>query len=144
MFFKETKIVSFVLGGRKLCNETQVDQYLHRTKSKLSIELFVFDSAINLKQSFSSGGRLISSDISEGQENVPISVVNEIDDDEPEHFLYRVERTPVQGVRLITNESTMSCCSCTDGCRDRTKCACRKCVETTKNPKRNRYFFAFV
>ncbi|CAF1319673.1 unnamed protein product [Rotaria magnacalcarata] len=110
--------------GRKLFNEAQVDRYLYVTKSQLSIELFVFDSLVNIKQTFSCDGRIISSDISDGQENVPIMAVNEVDNDNPSALTYRVERTPVEGVNLITNEPTMTCCSCTDGCRDRTRCAC--------------------
>lgn len=90
----------------------------------MTIELFVFDCAINLKQCFQSAGRVISSDISNGLENVPIPLVNEIDDDEPQKFTYRVERTPVEGVNLMTYEPTMTCCNCTDGCRNRTQCAC--------------------
>ena len=105
-------------------NEAQVDHYLHETKSQLSIELFVFDSLVNIKQSYCSSGRMISSDISDGQENVPISAVNEVDDDKPSAFTYRVERTPVEGVKMVTNEPTMTCCSCTDGCRNRSQCAC--------------------
>ncbi|CAF2523681.1 unnamed protein product [Rotaria sp. Silwood2] len=110
--------------GRKLSNESQVDNYLYLTKSKLSIELFVFDSLVNIRQSYCSDGKIISSDISDGQENVPILAVNEIDDDKPSAFTYRVERTPVEGVDMIVNEPTMTCCSCTDGCRNRIQCAC--------------------
>jgi hypothetical protein len=47
-----------------------------------------------------------------------------VDNDEPSAFTYRMERTPVAGVNMVTNESTMTCCSCTDGCRIRTQCAC--------------------
>ncbi len=51
--------------------------------------------------------------------------VNEVDDDLPHTFTYRVERTPVEGVNMIINEPTMTCCSCTDGCRNRVQCACK-------------------
>jgi hypothetical protein len=114
-----------ILGGKKLFNEIQVDNYLHETKSKLSIELFVFDSSVNIRQSYCSDGKIISKDISNGQENVPIIAVNEIDDDQPHAFTYRVERTPVEGVNMVINEPTMTCCSCTDGCRNRIQCACK-------------------
>ncbi|CAF0924710.1 unnamed protein product [Rotaria sordida] len=110
--------------GRKLFNESQVDNYLHLTNSKLSIELFVFDSLVNIRQSYCSDGKIISSDISDGQENVPIIAVNEVNNDIPNTFTYRVERTPVKGVNMIVNEPTMTCCSCTDGCRNRIQCAC--------------------
>ena len=114
-----------ILGGKKLFNETQVDNYLFLTKSKLTIELFVFDSLVNIRQSFCSDGKILSKDISDGQENVPIIAVNEVDDDQPHAFIYRVERTPVEGVNVVTNAPNMTCCSCTDGCRNRTECACK-------------------
>lgn len=116
----------FCLGGRKLFNETQVDNYLYQTKSKLTIELFVFDSMVNIRQSYCSDGKILSEDISNGQENVPIIAVNEVDDDQPHAFTYRVERTPVEGVNMVTNGPNMTCCSCTDGCRNRTQCACKE------------------
>lgn len=114
-----------ILGGKKLFNETQVDNYLYQTKSKLTVELFVFDSAVNIRQSYCSDGKILSEDISNGQENVPIIAVNEVDDDQPQPFTYRMERTPVEGVNVVTNGPNMTCCSCTDGCRNRTQCACK-------------------
>lgn len=129
----------YYLGGRKLSNEIQVDNYLHETRSKLSIEFFVFDPTVNIKQSYSSDGKILNSDISNGQENVPISAVNEVDDDEPHAFTYRVERTPVEGVDMVTNEPTMTCCSCTDGCRNRAQCACKD-FSNTKNKQMIGFF----
>ncbi|CAF0932717.1 unnamed protein product [Adineta steineri] len=115
--------------GRKLISQAQIDNYLHETKSKLTIELFVFDCKANMKQHYCPDGKILDADISNGQENVPISVVNEVDKEpnkieEPSTFKYRVERTPVAGVNMVVNESTMTCCTCTDGCRNRIKCAC--------------------
>lgn len=125
-FLFEIELEDFaILGGRKLSSESQVDNYLYQTKSRLTIELFVFDSCVNIKQSFCSDGRMITSDISDGQENVPISAVNEVDNEEPSSFTYRVERTPVDGVDMVIDEPTMTCCSCTDGCRNRNQCACK-------------------
>jgi histone-lysine N-methyltransferase SETDB1 len=122
--------MKLILGGRKLVNQIQIDNYLHETKSKLTIELFVLDTKVNMKQHYCPDGVILNSDISNGQENVPISVVNEIDKEpakieEPSLFTYRVERTPVTGVNMVINEPTMTCCTCTDGCRNRTKCACK-------------------
>ncbi|CAF1094602.1 unnamed protein product [Rotaria sordida] len=115
--------------GRKLLTQAQVDNYLHETKSKLTIELFIYDSKVNVKQHYCPDGKILNSDISSGQENIPISVVNEVDREpakieEPSAFTYRVERTPVVGVNMVTNEPTMTCCTCTDGCRNRVQCAC--------------------
>ncbi|UJR09493.1 hypothetical protein I4U23_013731 [Adineta vaga] len=115
--------------GRKLVSQGQLDNYLHETKSKLTIELFVLDGRANLKQHYFPDGKILNSDISNGQENIPISVVNEVDKEpgkieEPSAFTYRVERTPVTGVNMVINEPTMTCCTCTDGCRNRAKCAC--------------------
>ncbi len=120
----------FIEGGRKFLTQTQIDHYLHETKSKLTIELFVFDNKVNMKQLYCPDGKILNPDISSGQENVPISVVNEVDKEpgkieEPSAFTYRVERTPVKGVNMVINEPTMTCCTCTDGCRNRAKCACK-------------------
>lgn len=70
------KCFCLISAGRKLFNESQVDHYLYTTKSKLSIELFIFDSSINIKQYFCYNGKILSSDISNRQENVPISAIN--------------------------------------------------------------------
>lgn len=112
-----------------MINQAQVDYYLQLTRSKLTIELFVFDRRVNLKHSFVADGIIVNPDISNGLENVPISVVNEVDKEpnrieQPSPFTYSVERSPVAGVKMIVNEPTMTCCSCTDACLDRTKCAC--------------------
>ena len=119
-----------IIGGRKLLTQTQIDNYLHETKSKLTIELFILDNKVNMKQHYCADGKLLNPDISHGQENVPISVVNEVDKEsgkieEPSAFTYRVERKPVSGVNMVINEPTMTCCTCTDGCRNRAKCACK-------------------
>lgn len=120
----------FVSGGRKLVSQTQIDNHLHEAKSKLTVELFILDRTVNLKQHYSPDGKILTVDISNGQENVPISVVNEVDKEageieEPSTFTYRVERTPVAGIQMVINEPTMTCCMCTDGCRNRAKCACK-------------------
>ncbi|CAF3349777.1 unnamed protein product [Rotaria socialis] len=120
---------SKVNASRKLQSQTQVDNYLHETKSKLTIELFVYDSKVNAKQHYCPDGKILNPDISNEQENIPISVVNEVDKEpgkieEPSAFTYRVERTPVAGVNMVINEPRMTCCTCTDGCRNRIKCAC--------------------
>lgn len=106
-----------------------MDNYLFQTKSKLTIELFVFDSLVNIRQSFCSDGKILSQDISDGQENVPVIAVNEVDDDQPQAFTYRVERTPVEGVNVVINGPNMTCCSCTDGCRNRAECACKNLLK---------------
>ena len=83
-----------------------------------------------MKQHYCSNGKILNADVSNGQENIPISVVNEIDKEpgkieEPSTFTYRVERTPVEGVNMVINESTMTSCNCTDGCWNRAQCACK-------------------
>ena len=80
---------------------------------------------MNIKQWYCTDAKIIIKDISNGQENVPIIAVNDIDDDLPQKFTYRVERAPVEGVNMVINEPSMTCCSCTDGCRNRAQCACK-------------------
>ena len=115
--------------------------YLQETKSKLTIELFVFDSSVHLRQYYSPDGKILNPDISNGQENIPLSVVNEVDREPdkieaPSAFTYRVERSPVPGVNMVINEPTMTCCTCTDGCENRAKCACKLPVECSPSHAR--------
>lgn len=43
---------------------------------------------------------------------------------------YEANRVPLEGVPLNVSQENMHGCDCTDGCRDRTKCACwRKTFE---------------
>ena len=59
-------------------------------------------------------------DISQGQENLPIRVVNELDDETPPFFHYITNKIYPKFNKLYIPR----CCDCTDGCLDSNKCSC--------------------
>jgi DNA-binding Xre family transcriptional regulator len=68
---------------------------------------------------------LIYADISRGREKFEIPVINEVDNAPPPlDFVYVTAPVAGAGVILTNNPSHLSCCSCTDNCRDPTKCEC--------------------
>ena len=68
--------------------------------------------------------RIVCEDISFGREQFNIRCVNEIDDEEPPPFTYVTQPVPGNITSLKKNPNFMSCCSCTDNCRDASKCEC--------------------
>lgn len=128
------KFVRYVAPcGRMLRSTAEVDHYLYLTNSKLTIDMFTTDCYIHTDREFEANAKNLKiNDITENQENVPISVVNCVDVNRPEDFVYSAKRIPLEGVPLNTDSSLMEGCNCTDNCRDRTKCACwRKTFEAT-------------
>jgi hypothetical protein len=68
--------------------------------------------------------RVVHDDISFGREQFNIQCVNEVDDDIPPDFIYITQPVPGNITSLKRNPNFMSCCSCTDNCRDSSKCEC--------------------
>lgn len=68
---------------------------------------------------------LVYADISKGREKFEIPVINEVDSaPPPTNFIYVTEPVAGEGVILSNNPNLFTCCSCTDNCRDPTKCEC--------------------
>lgn len=68
---------------------------------------------------------LILDDISFGREKFPIPCFNEFDTEQfPADFVYVKTPVPAALVRICKDPSFFSCCSCTDNCRDSSKCEC--------------------
>jgi len=121
-------------GYRTPCRRTlfsldDIDQYLHRTNSKLSIKFFIDGVLTRFQPPMNEFEKkyFVSDDLSNGLENVTISVYNDVDSDRPETFHYVTANRPVdQRIRKAMNEKnpTKICCDCLDNCNDRTKCAC--------------------
>lgn len=75
------------------------------------------------KQRYRKG--VIYSDISRGREKFEIPVVNEVDSAPPPiDFVYVTEPVAGEGVILSNNPSCLTCCTCTDNCRDPSRCEC--------------------
>ncbi|MBN3303484.1 SETB2 methyltransferase, partial [Amia calva] len=72
-------------------------------------------------------------DISKGTELVAVQLHNDSDEMKPELFRYRKDRWP-HGCFISDSESLFKdCCDCTDGCTDKTKCACLKLTLKAKS-----------
>ncbi|XP_014776504.1 histone-lysine N-methyltransferase eggless isoform X1 [Octopus bimaculoides] len=111
--------------ARRMRNLDEVDKYLLATNCNLSIDLFTFDPNLHTHTEFVPIKTFCDiKDISYGKENVPVSCVNGIDRQYPAYVEYSTKRYPAKGVHLNLDEEFLISCDCTDGCRDRTKCAC--------------------
>lgn len=111
--------------ARRMRNLEEVDKYLMATNSALTIDLFTFDPNLHTHTEFVPIKTFCDiKDLSYGKENVPISCVNGIDRQYPDYVEYSNERLPNKGVQLNLDQDFLICCDCTDGCRDRSKCAC--------------------
>jgi histone-lysine N-methyltransferase SETDB1 len=119
--------------GRTLRNTGEVDRYLNFTASMLTLDLFSFDSYININREYEANAKFFKiEDITYSSEKVPISCVNCVDTTEPDKIFYSAMRKPLEGVPLNATEDDLDGCNCTDNCRDRSKCACwRKTFEAT-------------
>ena len=119
--------------GRMLRNTSEVDRYLYLTNSQLTLDMFSFDHYIHTDREYEANAKHLSiPDITYGNETVPISCVNCIDEQKPDEIEYSNKRVPLEGVPLNTNGENMEGCECLDNCRDRSKCACwKKTFEAT-------------
>ncbi|XP_033001223.1 histone-lysine N-methyltransferase SETDB2-like [Lacerta agilis] len=124
--------------GRSLRNFQDVQNYLFQTEcTYLYLDHFSFNTYVQVFRSNPSCQPFVFDfDISNGAETIPVSFCNDIDHDRLPYFKYRKVSWP-HGY-FLNNFSSMffDSCSCTDGCTDRTKCAClllteRNCHEAS-------------
>ncbi|CAF4529328.1 unnamed protein product [Rotaria sp. Silwood1] len=109
--------------GRSFLTLDEVEQYLLQTNSKLTIKFFVDDRTTRLDPCIKYESKFIlNDDITQGNEYVRIPVYNENNSSLPEPFIYGTE---TRSKLIFANDTTtMTCCSCTDNCRNRMKCPC--------------------
>ncbi|XP_048058537.1 histone-lysine N-methyltransferase SETDB1-A isoform X2 [Megalobrama amblycephala] len=118
--------------GRSLCDMQEVQEYLIETRCDfLFLEMFCMDPFVLVNRarppSTSTGQpHLYLPDISEGREVVPVPCVNEVDNTLAPNVTYTKDRSPAPGVNINTSLDFLIGCDCTDGCRDRSKCACHQ------------------
>lgn len=68
---------------------------------------------------------LICQDISKGRERHAIPVYNTVDSEPaPLDFVYVTQHLAGEGTILTNNPNFITCCTCTDNCRDASKCEC--------------------
>ncbi|XP_029816786.1 histone-lysine N-methyltransferase SETDB2 [Manacus vitellinus] len=124
--------------GRSLRSFRDVQNYLFETKCNfLFVDHFSFNTYVLLGRNTMNPEPLVFDfDISNGAESVPISFCNNLDRARLPYFKYRKSSWP-RGYYLNNFSSLfVDSCDCTDGCIDRSKCAClqltaRGCSKTS-------------
>ncbi|NWS66739.1 SETB2 methyltransferase, partial [Crotophaga sulcirostris] len=112
--------------GRSLRNFQDVQNYLFETECNfLFVDHFSFNTYVLLGRNTVNPEPLVFDfDISRGAESVPISFCNYLDRARLPYFKYRRASWP-RGYYLNNFSSVfIDSCDCTDGCIDRSKCAC--------------------
>ncbi|XP_023214886.1 histone-lysine N-methyltransferase SETDB1-like [Centruroides sculpturatus] len=112
---------------RRLRSIKEVNHYLWKTKSKLTIDLFCFDSCVHTFSEFSPS-RILAyiPDITYGKEDVSVSCVNSLYKEFPPYVLYSNVRFPAKGVQLNLDQEFLCGCDCEDNCQDRDRCQCQQ------------------
>nr|XP_060625710.1 histone-lysine N-methyltransferase SETDB2 [Anolis sagrei ordinatus] len=136
--FKSHDVMYRAPCGKSLRNFQDVQKYLFQTEcSFLFLDHFSFNTYVQVfRNNPSHQSCVFDYDISKGAETVPVSFCNDIDHSQLPYFKYRKTSWP-HGYFLNNFSSTfLDSCNCTDGCVDRTKCAClrlteRKCHEVS-------------
>ncbi|KFU90697.1 Histone-lysine N-methyltransferase SETDB2, partial [Chaetura pelagica] len=112
--------------GRSLRNFQDVQNYLFETECNfLFVDHFSFNTYVLLGRNTVNPKPLVFDfDISNGAESVPVSFCNHLDRARLPYFKYRRASWP-RGYYLNNFSSIfVDSCDCTDGCIDRSKCAC--------------------
>ncbi|CAF5133364.1 unnamed protein product, partial [Rotaria sp. Silwood1] len=96
----------------------EIEKYLFRTESKLSIKFFIDDLVTRFTPAIEKFDKkfIIVDDLSNGQELIEISVYNDIDNDKPDNFTYITQIHPFDNrIYAAFNDTNMtSCCDCVD------------------------------
>ncbi|XP_053933863.1 histone-lysine N-methyltransferase SETDB2 isoform X1 [Cuculus canorus] len=127
--------------GRSLRNFQDVQNYLFETECNfLFVDYFSFNTYVLLGRNTVNPKPLVFDfDISHGAESVPVSFCNHLDHARLPYFKYRRASWP-RGYYLNNFSSVfVDSCDCTDGCIDRSKCAClqltvRGCSKISLSP----------
>ncbi|KAK2887525.1 hypothetical protein Q8A67_015753 [Cirrhinus molitorella] len=118
--------------GRSLCDMREVQEYLLETRCDfLFLEMFCMDPFVLVNRArppSTSIGKphLYLPDITQGREVLPVPCINEVDNTLAPNISYTKDRVPAPGVSINTSSDFLIGCDCTDGCRDRSKCACHQ------------------
>ncbi|XP_078588015.1 histone-lysine N-methyltransferase SETDB1-like isoform X3 [Branchiostoma floridae x Branchiostoma japonicum] len=113
--------------ARMVRNVRDVSWYLMQTKTDfLSIDQFCFDPYVMLDNMRPEKYFVKIPDISNGNEDVPISCVNEINHEHPDNVGYTKQRLPTPGVELNLDPDFLVSCDCTDNCQNKKTCACHQ------------------
>jgi Pre-SET motif len=84
-------------------------------------------TGLKKKRKFSNNPNIVCPDISRGRERFPIPAYNDVDHmPAPLDFTYVTKHVAGDGVVISNNPSFVSCCTCTDNCKDASKCECAR------------------
>uniref|UniRef100_A0A3Q2Z036 [histone H3]-lysine(4) N-trimethyltransferase n=2 Tax=Hippocampus comes TaxID=109280 RepID=A0A3Q2Z036_HIPCM len=114
--------------GLCLRNMTEIQRYLFQTTCDfIFLEMFCLDPYVLVDRNFQPLRPFYYiADITGGNEDIPLSCVNEIDSTPPPKVAYSKERIPEDGVFINTSPDFLVGCDCTDGCQDKSKCSCHQ------------------
>lgn len=114
--------------GLCLRNMAEIQRYLFQTGCDfIFLEMFCLDPYVLVDRRFQPQKPFYYiRDITKGNEDIPLSCVNEIDNTPPPDVAYSKERIPEDGVFINTSPEFLVGCDCTDGCRDKSKCSCHQ------------------
>ncbi|KAM3615143.1 uncharacterized protein V6R79_024033 [Siganus canaliculatus] len=114
--------------GLCLRNMAEIQRYLFQTRCDfIFLEMFCLDPYVLVDRPFQPQRPFYYiADITGGEEDIPLSCVNEIDSTPPPQVDYSKERKPENGVSINTSADFLVGCDCTDGCRDKFKCSCHQ------------------
>ena len=125
--------------GRTVWSVQQAFNLLSTMKSNMPIDLFVFDTKIELLTDKETIGCYYKTeDLSDGLEAKPVSVVNEFEAVPPSEFTYSTKSSFSDAIResnvahkevngkAVFDTDFRSCCSCKDDCSNVLKCECQR------------------
>ncbi|XP_056637289.1 histone-lysine N-methyltransferase eggless [Diorhabda sublineata] len=112
--------------GRQLRNIAEVHYYLRETKCEMTVDLFDFNHMVRCLAEFSVDCVPDPKDLSRGMEQVPIPVINGINNEMLDFCNYSIKRVPMEGVHMNLDQDFLCGCDCDDDCIDKTKCSCWK------------------
>ncbi|XP_077433066.1 histone-lysine N-methyltransferase SETDB1-B isoform X1 [Vanacampus margaritifer] len=114
--------------GLCLRNMAEIQRYLFQTKCDfIFLEMFCLDPYVLVDRNFQPLRPFYYiPDITGGNEDIPLSCVNEIDSTPPPKVAYSKERIPEDGVFINASLDFLVGCDCTDGCQDKSKCSCHQ------------------